>query len=245
MVLLEIREASFFGTLHTNEKRGRINILLSRTNKKVFLKKMTKQKNLKGLSLVEMIVAIAVMSLIMAGVTLYFARIWPLQRFAIDSSQAQRNASQSVTGLVTLLRNMRQADSGEYAFSSAGSTEIIFFSDQDGDGAVERVRIFRDGTDLKLGSINPSGSPVSYPVNTEEVRTLVTDVRNGSGSYASAIFHYYDEGNEELSGAFSVGDVRMVSVDMYIDINPSASPVAAHFESFASIRNLSEYDRLQ
>lgn len=202
-------------------------------------------KKYRGFSLVEMIVAIGIMSLVMAGVSLYFVRIWPLQKFAIDSSQAQLKASQSVTALVGMLRNMRQSDSGEYALKNAGNEEVAFFADRDGDGVVERVRIFRDGTDLKMGIIEPSGNPMVYLVAQETVQTFVTDVRNGSGTYSSTLFHYFDGGNQELTGNFSISSVRMVSVDIYIDINPSSSPEAAHFESFASIRNLSEYDRLQ
>lgn len=206
---------------------------------------MLKKKTKKGMSLVEMIVAIGIFSILSLGVALFFARVLPLQRFALDSAQAQLGASQSVTNVVKLIRNMRQSDAGGYALQEAGVDEIIFFADEDGDGAVERVRFFLDGTNLRMGVINPSGNPVTYPVGTETTHTAATEVRNGSGTYPSAIFHYYDGGNEELTGAFSISDVRMVRVDVYIDVNPSSSPEAAHFESFASIRNLSEYDRLQ
>lgn len=204
-----------------------------------------KQTFYKGMSLVEMIMAIFILSLVMTGVTLYFVRIWPLQQFAIDSSQAQLRASESVTSFGKLIRNMRQSDAGEYALQSVGSNEIIFFADQDGDGAVERVRIFRNGTDLSMGSIEPTGSPVVYDGGSETVGVIVSDVRNGAGSYPSEVFRYYNHGNELLSGTFPISEVRMVEIDLYVDINPSSSPEAAHFESFASIRNLSEYDRLQ
>ena len=199
----------------------------------------------RGMSLVEVIVAIGIFSMIALGVSLFFVRIWPLQRFAMDSAKAQLSASQSITDLVKLIRNMRQSDSGEYALEESRSDEIIFFADEDGDGTVERVRLFLSGTNLQMGVINPSGNPITYPTNQESIRTIATQVRNGSGGYPETLFHYYDDGNEELSGNFSVSDVRMVSIDIYVDVDPSASPIASHFESFASIRNLSEYDHLQ
>lgn len=193
----------------------------------------------------EMLVTITLISLVMGGVVLFFIRIFPLQKFAMESSQAQLAASQSVTSIVSLLRNMRQSDSGEYALHGAGSDEIIFFADEDSDGAVERVRIFLDGNDIRKGVVQPVGTPAAYSIDQEVISIIVTYVRNGTGSYPSDIFFYYDEGNQLLSGNFSLGEVRMVKVDVYIDVQPSSSPSASHFESFASIRNLSEYDRLQ
>ncbi len=199
----------------------------------------------KGLSLVEMIVAIGILSMTMFGVVLYFVNIWPLQQFAIDSAQAQYKASQTVTSLVSLFRNMRQSDAGEYALKLADPTEVIFFADQDEDGDIERVRIFLDGTNLRMGIIDPVGSPATYPTNQEVVSIFLSDVRNGFEPYPGDVFSFYDNGNSELTGSFSISVVRMIGIDLYVDINPSSSPAATHFQSFASIRNLSEYDRAQ
>lgn len=200
----------------------------------------------KGITLVETIVSIGILSLVMFGVTLYFTHIWPLQQFAIESTQAQIGASESVTDLVKAIRTMRQSDAGEYPLQSVGESEIIFFSDYDGDGQVERVRFFLDGTNIIVGIIRPVGVPAVYAGSQETTTIFVENVRNGTGSYPSTLFHYYSESNQELSiGGFSKSQVRMVGVDIYIDINPSASPDPVHFESFASIRNLTEHDRLQ
>lgn len=201
------------------------------------------QAKRRGTTFIEMIVVIGIFSMIAAGVTAYFVRIWPLQRFAMDSAQAQLKAAQSITKLVEMIRNMRQSDAGDYALVKTDADEIIFFVDENSDGLVERVRIFRDGTTVRMGVIRPSGNPATYPAGQETLATITSDVRNGSQSYPSAVFHYFDDGNEELTGNFSLASVRMVSMDVYVDINPSSSPEAAHFESFASIRNLSEYDR--
>lgn len=202
-------------------------------------------RNKKGMSLVEMLVAIAVMSIVMLGVTQFFVHIWPMNQFAIDSAEAQLVANQSVTRLTSLFRNMRQSDAGEYALLAVGSEGVAFFADVDADGDVERLRVFREDSDLRMGTIEPAGTPVSYPLDQETLSTLATHVRNGSGGLPSEMFHYFDEGNHELTGSFSISDVRMIKIDIFIDINPSLSPEPVHFESFASIRNLSEYDRLQ
>lgn len=199
----------------------------------------------KGLSLVEMIVAIGILSMTMFGVVLYFVNIWPLQQFAVDSAQAQYKTSQTVTSLVSLFRNMRQSDAGEYALRSIGQTEVVFFANQDEDEDIERVRIFLDGTNLRVGIINPVGNPAAYPANQEGIGVFLSDIRNGSGSYPGEVFSFYDNGNNELTGSFSISAVRMIGIDLYVDINPSSSPVATNFKSFASIRNLSEYDRVQ
>lgn len=198
----------------------------------------------KGLGFVEMIVAIGILSLMAIGVATYFGKIWPLQQFALDSAKAQLAASQSVTSLVGFFRNMRQSDSGEYALRAVSDTGVTFFADQDGDVGVERIRIFLNGTTLRMGIINPVGNPATYPTNQESIQDFLFDVRNGLGSYPSKIFHYYDDGNSELTGSFSIGEVRMIGIDLYVDINPSSSPEATHIESFASIRNLTENDRL-
>lgn len=204
---------------------------------------------LKGLSLVEMLVVIAIFTMVMGGVSLYFWRIWDSQRFSLESAQAQLLASEGVMNTLGQVRNMRQSDAGSYPIVSAAETDIVFYGDYDGDGDVERLHYYldADNDELLLGVREPvAGAPPTYASGDGSTSVVAENVRNGNGSYPEAIFSYYDNVNGSVATPVSTGDlsdVRMVKMNIYVDINPSLSPDPVHFESFASIRNLNEYDR--
>lgn len=199
---------------------------------------------LKGLTLTEVILAIAIFSSISIGVALYFSRIWESQRFALESSQAQLAASEGVSNTLEHIRNMRQSDAGSYPLVSADANDIVFYGDYDGDGDAERLHYYfdTDSDTLFLGVREPiAGTPPTYPAGDGSIEAVSLNVRNESGE---DIFHYFDNLNRSISAPVeNIADVRMVEMDIYVDINPSSSPEPAHFESFASIRNLNEYDR--
>jgi len=195
----------------------------------------------RGMSFVEMIIAIAILIMGMGVFTMLFIRSWETNRFVLESGQAQMQASQGVQKMVDIIRNARQADNGAFPLVSAGDEELILYSNVDDDSAIERVR-FR----LVSGSIvqevrNPNSDiPPQYANNYESQQEIV---RNIVQEDVHPIFSYYDNTNTELSGAFSLNEVTMVKVILAVDDNENRPPSATIIESFAAIRNLNEYDR--
>ena len=91
----------------------------------------------------------------------------------------------------------------------------------------------------KIGIINPSSSPPITYTSGESVSNVVTSVINS----ANPVFTYYDINNNELSSPVAAKDVKMVKVHLEVNINPNRAPDNINIQSYATIRNLSEYDR--
>ena len=200
----------------------------------------TKQQTMRGMTLVEMLVAISIFSMIMMGVTVLFTSLWRLQGFTVRLGMSSQQATAAVTKITDLVRDARQADNGGYAVVSATPSELIVYTDYDRDDATERVRFFRDGAELRMGIVEPVATvPVTYNVATEAVTTIAKDVVDTADG--TTLFVYYDAQNVTLSPMPAPEDVRMVRTTVTVDTDPAKPPEGVVVSSFASLRNLREW----
>lgn len=193
----------------------------------------------------EMLIAIGIFTIGMAGFTVLFARSWITNHFILEEGQASLVASRAVEGLVSDLRRIRQADSGEYPILSCDDFDLVVFIDIDGDDVTEKVHYFIDDEELKRGISNPSGVPPVYPDEDEEVETLTNYVYN---SGIQPAFYYYNheypgdaEHNPMDTPVADIEDVRLVKIHLLINIDPGRTPENVNIESFAELRNLNDY----
>lgn len=203
-------------------------------------KRSMKQKTLRGVSLVELVMAIALLSIVMTGMSLFFVRVWQTQSFTLRVGQVSLAASKGVESVIDLIRNARTGADGSFPVVTATETEFSFFADRDQDGTIERIHLFYDAgstpKQLKYGIRNPtSGTPPTYSSGDESVSTLATFVVNTS---SEPIFTYYDRDNILLSASPTVSDIRMVNVSIRVNSDPSSGFDAIEFSSFGSLRNL-------
>lgn len=138
-----------------------------------------KTKKYAGLTLVETIITIAIVSIIMLGFTFLFGRLWRVYGFTMETGIATFIASQGVDTTVEHIRSARQSENGSFPLISADDNEFVFFSDYDDDGVVERVRYFAENQSLKVGIIEPNleAFPVTYDAS-ETIKILSEDVVN-------------------------------------------------------------------
>lgn len=200
---------------------------------------------LPGMSLVEMLMAIAILSLGMGGVTLLFINSWTNNKFILETGNASRMASRGANDIVSDLRKVRQADNGDFPVEAADDFDLKVYLDIDNDGATERVHYYLSGSTLYRGVTDPvSGLPITYPNSDDSTTTLATAVVNTS---SDPIFIYYnadyptDTVNNPLSTPASVSQVRMVRVHLMINIDPFHAPDHINIESLAQLRNLTSY----
>lgn len=205
-------------------------------------------RNLKAMTLVEMMVAIAIVLITMEGFTYLFLKTWDTNKFILEAGMASAAASRATNKVVIELRSAQQADNGAYPLKSGDDFNFVFYANVDGDPAVERVHYFLDlATDqLKVGVTDPTpGSPVSYPVADGTVSVVANYVVNENDN---PVFYYYNENypgdvvNNPLSTPVSVGNIRMVRVHLYVNINPVHAPDNINIESFVDLRNLNTYE---
>src|SRR3989344_620494 len=129
------------------------------------------RKRLRGMTLIEMLVAIAVMLIAMEGFTLLFVKSWETNKFILEEGLASAAASRATNKIITQLRSVRQADNGDFAVESGADFDVKVYADIDDDGVTERVHYFLDlATDeLKVGVTDPLGTT---PITVEDARLI-------------------------------------------------------------------------
>lgn len=209
---------------------------------------MTRSRKLKAMTLVEMMTAIAIVLITMEGFTYLFLKTWDTNKFILEAGLASATASRATNKIVIQLRAVQQADNGDYPIESGDDFNLVFYGDIDDDGVVEKAHYFLDlDTDqLKLGVSNPvAGNPVTYPAGDDTVSVVANYVVNEGDD---PIFYYYNDDypsdtvNNPLAVPVNVGNIRMVRVHLYVNINPVHAPDNINIESFVDLRNLNTYE---
>ena len=144
------------------------------------MKKISILKLNAGISLIEIIIYIAVFSIVAMLTARFVAQGYKVYYFGQEQSDAIRSAQKGVEIMVKEIREARHADNGAYPLGLSNDQEFIFYSDIDQDNYTEKVRYFLDGENFKKGIINPSETePINY--DGEEMVTILSEyVRNGA-----------------------------------------------------------------
>lgn len=201
------------------------------------------------MTIVEMMVAILIFSIGMAGFTLLFSRTWRVNSYTLEMGQSTLAASQGVNKMVDYIRGTRQGDNGSYPLISASANDLVLYSDYDKDGDTERLHFYKNGQSVLMGVTAPSETmPVTYPAGDQQTVTIAEHVVNNS---TTPIFYYYnknypgDTSNNPLSAPISVSDVRLLKIYLQVNINPNRAPDNIQMQNFVEMRNLNDYDRIQ
>ncbi len=199
------------------------------------------------MSLIEMIIAIAIFTMGMAGFSTLFLQSWKQNSYTLEMGQTAIAISQSVNKLSRYIREARQADNGSYPVVSANDNDLVFYCDYDKDGVTERIHIYKSGTDVILGVRDPSGSlPITYASGDATTSVIAQRIVN-TGS--QPIFLYYDASypedsvNNPIVTPATVPNVRLVKINLYMNIDPNHAPDNVNIQSFAEMRNLNDHDR--
>lgn len=97
---------------------------------------------MRGFTLIETLVAIAVFTLIMGAVAGSVVMLYRTYGFTFQQSQAIEEARRGIEVMVKEIRGATFGDDGTFIIEKAEDQEFVFYSDIDGDGKVERVRYF-------------------------------------------------------------------------------------------------------
>ncbi|KKP79468.1 MAG: hypothetical protein A2271_04020 [Candidatus Moranbacteria bacterium RIFOXYA12_FULL_35_19] len=214
------------------------------------MKKNIKQK-FKGMTIIEMLMAIMIFTIGIAGFSLLFSKTWQTNSYVLEMGQSSMEASQGVNKMVDYIRRARQADNGAYPIRSADGDEFVIYSDYDKDETAERLHFYRAGQSILMGVTEPTITlPKTYVSGDQQTITLVSNLVN---DVDEPIFYYFNREypgnmtNNPLSVPVSsyLADIRLVKVYIEINTNPSRIPNNIEMQSFVEMRNLNDYDRVQ
>ncbi len=194
----------------------------------------------RAFSLLETIFTAAIFSLLAISVGSFVINSYRTSRFAEEQREAIGSARRGIDTMVQEIKSARPGEDGSYPIQTADDFSFTFFGDIDGDSKVEKVRYWLEGTNLKKGVIKPSGTPLSYPSNTETIKILSPYVRNG----ATPIFRYYNSDypgdlvNNPLPTPTRLLQTKLMQVTLQINVDVDKAPNSFILESQTQLRNL-------
>jgi prepilin-type N-terminal cleavage/methylation domain-containing protein len=194
----------------------------------------------RGFTLVEVMVAMFIFSVITGGVAIFSAYYFKNYSFSFEENQSISIAQTSMTSLIREIREARSGDDGSWPIVYAQDNSFSFYSDVTNDGRPDKVRYFLNGTTLQRGVIEPTAVPVSYPVGSEKITTVATAVDTSAGP----LFRYYngdwpaDQIHNPLTQADRLLQTRYITVYLRINISPNFASLPFEITSGVTIRSM-------
>ena len=191
-----------------------------------------------GFSFVEMIVVIALFTILMAAVGDAIVSFYRYNSYTIEQAYEINNTRSAMKSVIRDIREMTFADDGTFPLVIQGEYEIGFYSDIDRDDSVEYLEYELATTTLYKRVYNATGSPPVYDATPSETYIISEYVQNlGQGV---DMFEYYDTNGALASSTTLVTDIRYVSVNVIVNIDANKNPGEFTLRSSAALRNLKD-----
>lgn len=195
-----------------------------------------------GFTILEFVISMFIVISIIATASVLIIYTMNAYTFSIDENQAITQTQFALTRMITQIREARSAETGAWPIEQADDNTLVVYSDVTGDSKTDRVRFFIDGTTLKQGVIEPTGTPPSYPLDQEKITTLASAL-DTSGQ---ALFTYYNgdwpvntQGNP-LVLSDRIIKTRYISLYIGIRPNPNTNTQPHQLQSGVEIRSLKD-----
>ncbi|MFA5986795.1 MAG: prepilin-type N-terminal cleavage/methylation domain-containing protein [Parcubacteria group bacterium] len=218
---------------------------------------MMNMKNYRGVTFVETIVVIGIMSAVMLGSSLFFVRMWRTNQFTYEIAIASLVSSRGIQKAEKDIRAARPAENGAFPIVSAEDHSIVFYMDYDEDGIAERVHYFVEDQKFKVGVTEPnlSVTPPTYADADESVKDAANYIVNETTGYKtfeyyndeSAMYSYSDVENAAMSTPLSedeLGGIKMVKILLFVNPDPLRAPNNVRIQSFVVVRNLADFNKI-
>lgn len=192
-------------------------------------------KTARGLTMLESLVWVALFASVMLAITSALLAFYRTNSYAIQQGQAVVSAQRGVDSAVRTIRETSYSSQGAYPVVAIGAHSFTFYANTDSDAFIEKVRYAVDGTNLVIGTVDPSGDPPAYTA-AEVTNTVADYVRNIERG--TTTFHYYNSAGTEITDYARVGDVRFVTIDLIINIDVNRLPNELTLHSSATLRNI-------
>ena len=204
-----------------------------------FLKRQN-SLNKSGFTLVEMLVVIAISTVLLLVITAVVTSLYKTNSYQFAEAQEINTARRGLQSWVRDAREMTFAADGAYPVAVLEDNRIGFYSDIDQDLSVEYVEYVLNGTTLEKRIYNPVGTPVVYNTSSPDAVEILSEyIQNFLQGVP--IFTYYDStGVELLSPSAMISDVRYIRMRIIVNIDPLRSPGEFMLQGSAAPRNLKD-----
>jgi type II secretory pathway pseudopilin PulG len=189
------------------------------------------------MTLIEAVVWIAIFTSVMLALTQSLLYFYRANRYSFQEAEAISSAQKGMNVAVQALRTASYANNGAYPVVSIAPNQVTFYASVvKNDPLIQEVTFFTQGTALYEGIIEPSGDPLTYASSSEVVSNLSNYVQNIT--VATSTFTYYDENGNQINNYNDNADVRLVTINLVVDVSTTSLPTQLTITSSAAFRNL-------
>jgi len=187
------------------------------------------------MTLIEALIAISIFTILMITIISSIIFFYRANTSSLEQSYQIEDARKGVELLVRDIREATYGDNGAYLIASMSANSLTFYADTDKDDVIERIRYMLDGTTLYRNVLDSSGIPPSYTGSgaTSTVSAYVRNIEEGT-----AVFTYYDSDGNVITDYLQVDEVRLVTVNLVVNILPIRAPEEFTLRSSATLRNV-------
>ncbi len=195
----------------------------------------------KGMTLVEVLIALAMFSVVMIAIGTFEINIFSYNRSISSSYNTTQNAQLILKTILKELRELAPSANGSYPLAVVGSTTISFFADSNSDGINEKITYSLIGNSLYRAVIQPIGSPANYSYANQSTSTILYDIRNGN---SIPVFQYF---NTDYNGTSSpltlpaqVTDIRLIKINVALNTDMNKIPTTVIYTVQVNLRNIKD-----
>jgi len=200
---------------------------------------MKKAGNQSGMTLVEMLVAVGIYTVLMLAVLSSIAALYRYNAYAIEQSGEIESARRGITQWNRDAKEMTTAEDGTWPLAIMEEHRLGYYSDTDSDDSVEYVEYILASTTLRKFTYNPTGSPATYDKTTPDtVEILSTYVQNIN--QATSTFLYFDATGNTMASTSPPINVRLITSQLIVNIDPDRNPGEFMLKSSLAPRNLKD-----
>jgi prepilin-type N-terminal cleavage/methylation domain-containing protein len=193
-----------------------------------------------GFTLVEMLVVIAINTLLLAAIMGAVTQIYKNNSYTFEQANEIEAARRSIGIWVRDAREMTLGADGSYPVAVLQNNKMGFYSDIDRDSNVEYVEYELSTTTLTKKTYNPVGNPPVYSTTTpDSTEILSTYVQNNTQGVP--VFTYYSAtGTVLASPSAMLTDMRYVIMKVIVNVDPNRSPGEFMLHASAAPRNIKD-----
>jgi prepilin-type N-terminal cleavage/methylation domain-containing protein len=191
----------------------------------------------KGFTLVEILMVVVIVGMIGPVMLGFLYGSFQLNSRINGQILNQQHARYLLSHLKGELREVQQGAGNQYPIEVCNALDIEYYADLDQDNAIEKVRYYVDGFDLKRTLTNPTEDG-DYLLSGSEEKLIMGNVLNDA---EHPLFTYYNSSFTGSEAPLSYGnciEARLVEINVRIDTEIELDPGAFEVRSYVAFRNL-------